>query len=149
MKYGDFSSLLIYKYQSGTSARKKVAVLKSNRFWIILLGVLLLLSAAAAFTFRQSPANLACIYQDGKLIHKLDLSVVAEPYIIIVECDAGVNVVAVENGRVCVSEADCPDGSCVRQGWLSGGVTPIVCLPHRLVIELERSEVTDVDAVVR
>ena len=39
-------------------------------------------------------------------------------------------------GGIRVSFADCPDQICVDQGWLSGGRIPIVCLPHRLVIEL-------------
>ena len=44
------------------------------------------------------------------------------------------NLIMVENGRVCVSEADCPDQICVRHGWIRYAGESIVCLPHRLVV---------------
>ena len=37
-------------------------------------------------------------------------------------------------------EADCPDQVCVRQGWVQDRTVPIVCLPHRLVIEIVGGE---------
>ena len=42
----------------------------------------------------------------------------------------------VEPGAISVTEADCPDGICVRQGKLTTAGVPIVCMPHRLVIEI-------------
>ena len=126
-----------------------MAVLKSNRFWIIFIGALLLVSAGAALALRQAPADVARIYRDGILIDTVDLSAVAAPYSFIVDSESGTNTIAVENGRIRVSAADCPDESCVHQGWLSGGATPIVCLPHRLIIKLETIKATDVDAVAR
>ena len=123
--------------------------MKSNKFWIVVIGALLLVSAGAALALRQAPADVACIYQDGVLIDKVDLSAVAEPYSFTVDSRFGTNTISVENGRICISEADCPDGSCIHQGWLSGGATPIVCLPHRLMIKLETSKPPDVDAVAR
>jgi hypothetical protein len=121
--------------------------LKTNKFWVILLCGLLLVSAVLAFTLRRTPGNTASIYSDGELVRQLDLSAVAEPYTITVECETGMNVIAVEKGRIRILTADCHDGSCVRQGWISGGATPIVCLPHHLVIQLENVSAADVDAV--
>ena len=113
-----------------------------------MLGGIILLSAATAFWLQQAPVNNARIYQDGVLIKHLDLSAVVELYSFPVERGTGFNVIAVERGRIRVLEANCPDGSCVRQGWVSGGSIPIVCLPHRLVIRLEGGVPLDVDAVV-
>ena len=123
--------------------------MKSHRFWIVALGLVVLACAAAAFALRQGRAERARIYLDGELIETIDLSAVAEPYTLVVESDGGENVIAVENGRIRVLEADCPDGACVRQGWIGNGVTPIVCLPHGLVIELDRGKKQDIDAVAR
>ena len=44
------------------------------------------------------------------------------------------NRITVENGRVCVSEANCPDRICVRRGWIRFAGESIVCLPHKLVV---------------
>ena len=122
--------------------------MKSNKFWFAVLGAILIVSAAATLMLRQAPATLALVYSDGKLVERLDLSLVSEPHNITVVSGSGVNVISVENGRIRISDANCPDSSCIRQGWISGGVTPIVCLPHRLVIKLEGGGTQDVDAVV-
>jgi len=121
---------------------------KSNKFWIALLSIIIIASAAATLMLRQAPAAQARVYSDGTLIEILHISRAVEPYSLTVDSDAGVNVILVEHGRIRISEASCPDSSCVRQGWISGGITPIVCLPHRLVITLEGGGKQDVDAVV-
>jgi len=123
--------------------------MKSNRFWILLLGAAIVISGISAFMLRQTPANRARVILDGELIEVIDLSAVSEPYTFVVECETGMNVIAVETGSIRVSEADCPDGSCIRRGWVSGGAAPIVCLPHRLVIEFEISETPKIDAIAR
>ena len=122
--------------------------MKSNRFWLAILGAVVMISIAAMLVLKQSPASIALIYQDGTQIKRLDLSIVSEPYSFVVESDSGFNAIAVENGRIRVSGADCPDELCVRQGWISGGALPIVCLPHKLIIQLEYSGSHDIDAIV-
>ncbi|MER2149274.1 MAG: NusG domain II-containing protein, partial [Ruminococcus sp.] len=44
-------------------------------------------------------------------------------------------------------EADCPDKTCVRMGWLNRAAMPVVCLPHHLVIEFADGSEGGVDAV--
>ena len=123
--------------------------MKSNRFWYILLSAVMLMSAIAAFVLRRGPADQAFVYQDGVLIERLDLSAVAQPFSFTVGYETGENIILVETGRIRISEADCPDGSCVRQGWAGSGRTPLVCLPHRLVIQLDGAGELKVDAVAR
>ena len=124
----------------------------TNKFWIILICGLLAVSAAAAFLLGRMPARYANIYQNGELVESIDLSGVREPYTITMQCDAGVNIISVEHGRICIMDASCADKSCVRQGWMSSGAAPVVCLPHTLVITLDRGNSgagdTGVDAVV-
>ena len=122
--------------------------MKSNKFWIVILGVVLVASAATAFLLRQKPADRADIFQDGVLIGSYDLSAPAEAYTIVVTSGSKENIVCIDHGRVCISDANCPDKLCVRQGWISSGAAPVVCLPNRVVIRLESSAAPDVDAVV-
>ena len=122
--------------------------MRSNIFWILIFCGVLAVSAVAALVLRQIPASHARIYQDGFLIESLDLAVITEPYEITVSNENGFNIIEVERGRIRVNQADCRDGICTRQGWVSSGVTPIVCLPNRLVIRLEGSSGSDIDAVV-
>ncbi len=110
-----------------------------TRTWLIgILAALLLCSGAALWLRgRSAPGMVANIYQDGVCVDSIDLSRVTGVETRTVACDAGINVIRMEPGRICVLEADCPDQVCVRSGWLTDSAAPIVCLPHRLVIRLE------------
>ena len=121
-----------------------------SRTWIILFSCLFLLCLILTFWIanRKTYATVACIYQDGVLIRTVDLSAVTEPFEWTVAGERGENRIRVEPGRICVLEADCRDQICVKAGWLSDSASPVVCLPHRLVIRLESSAL-DVDAVSR
>lgn len=94
-------------------------------------------SAAALLLQRGgAPSPTARITRDGVLLEEIDLDRVAEPRSFTLEDGSGTNTVQVERGRIRVSAADCPDQVCVKQGWISGGAVPIICLPHRLTIEI-------------
>ena len=84
----------------------------------------------------KTDAPVALISRDGVLLEEIDLSRVDAPYSLTFEDESGTNTVLVERGRICVSEADCPDQICVHQGWISDDIIPIICLPHRLLIEI-------------
>ena len=64
-----------------------------------------------------------------------------------VEYEGHVNRIEIRDHRIRVLEADCPDQVCVRAGWLDSAA-PIVCLPHRLVIQAAEKE-EELDAVAR
>ncbi len=53
-----------------------------------------------------------------------------------VRTEDGWNKVCIRDGSVYMEEADCPDGYCVRQGHIQSGLDTIVCLPHKLVVEI-------------
>ncbi len=48
-------------------------------------------------------------------------------------------MVTVEGGRAFVSEADCPDGLCLKSGFATS-LHPVVCLPNELVVAIIPSE---------
>jgi len=117
-------------------------MLKKSWFWAVLFAALFVLGAGGYMLLRGTghPGQIACIYVDGELERRIDLGAVAVPYEFVVETKWGHNTVRVERGSVRVSEADCPDQICVHQGKITGDdLLPIVCLPHRLVIEIEEA----------
>ena len=122
--------------------------MRSTRSWVAVTAAVLALAALAAVLVRVlAPAGtVAEITVDGQVVERIDLSRVTEGYSFTVEGQWGSNTVEVEPGRIRVSAADCPDQVCVRQGWVSDSASPIVCLPHRLVIQLTGGE-SGVDAV--
>ncbi|MEE0686607.1 MAG: NusG domain II-containing protein [Lachnospiraceae bacterium] len=46
------------------------------------------------------------------------------------------NVLVIKDGNVCISNADCPDGLCVKQGTISKANESIICLPNKLVVRI-------------
>ena len=104
----------------------------------LLLAAALLLAVGLSLFFLFSggkTGETAVVYLDGERYAALPLSEDAELEIV---TDRGRNLVVVENGKVFVKEADCPDLVCVHTPALSeGDPKTIACLPHRLVILLE------------
>ena len=83
--------------------------------------------------------TVAVITVNGEEYRRIDLAKVTESYEIDIDTEYGHNTVLVEPGRISVTEADCPDGICVAQGAMDKGGVPIICMPHRLVIQIEGS----------
>ena len=101
------------------------------------------IAAAAGIVYlsaQETGKKFACIFEDGKLVHKIDLTQVTRSYSIELEG----NIVFVEKGKISIIEADCPDKLCIKQGAIENGARPIVCLPNNVVIKLTDDE-TDVD----
>lgn len=49
----------------------------------------------------------------------------------------GYNEVVINNGTVYVNSADCKDKVCVKHDSISKNREQIICLPHRLVVEIK------------
>ena len=114
-----------------------------NKQTKILAGVLaavVLLSAGVLVWRKLNPqeARIAKITQKGQVLREIDLTQVKEPYSCVIEGENGaLNTVQVEPGRICISEASCPDQICVHAGRLTKGRQTAVCLPARVAIVLE------------
>lgn len=119
-----------------------------TRTWIYIIVAILLLSLAASLFLwqRKAPGRIANVYADGELVRSVDLDALASPLRFTVETERGENVILAEPGRIRVESADCPDQICVESGWLSDSAAPIVCLPHRVIIELAGETALDGEA---
>lgn len=111
-----------------------------SRTWAAILAFALLVSVGlGVYLLRPQEAAAAQVWLDGKLICTLPLSIDTA---VTVRCESGTNVITVRDGKIAVTEADCPDGYCVKRGYCSGG-GEIVCLPHRLVIRFVGAQTVD------
>ncbi len=70
---------------------------------------------------------------DGQLVEQLSIN---EETTYKVDTEQGENIVIIENGQVQVSEADCPDKICVNHSPIKNVGEVIICLPHKLVVEV-------------
>lgn len=114
---------------------------------IVISGVLLtalLMWLIPIFLNKDAPAVVRVI-QNGQEIASYPLSedrIVTIPYE-----DENYNLLFISGGEASVSDADCPDGLCVRARSISRNGESIICLPHKLVIQIESKEESDLDAV--
>lgn len=104
------------------------------------------------FTGRETGSRIV-IRVDGAVQGTYSLS---EAQTIPVETKYGKNVVEIRGGQAFMKEADCPDHYCMQQGKIDQENETIVCLPHKLVVEVisgeeeEKSSSSDgVDAVAQ
>ena len=104
----------------------------NTKYWIaILTAVLVLCVGLSLLTLGGEEASRAQITSGGKVIRTVDLAV---DQTFTVETEGGYNVVTVKDGKIAVTEANCPDHYCMARGFCNSGAQ-IVCLPNKLVIE--------------
>ena len=95
---------------------------------------------------QESQEKMVRISVDGEIFGEYPL---AKDQDISVDTERGHNLVRIEGGEVFMAEADCPDHYCEQQGRIRGGARSVICLPHRLVVEIVGAEPgeEDVDVV--
>ncbi len=86
-------------------------------------------SAAAA----DASALVAVVHTENGVAAQLPLDADATET---VETEYGTNVVCVSAGQVFVQEADCPGHDCMQQGRIETPGQTLVCLPHKLWVEV-------------
>lgn len=125
---------------------------KINRCDVFLAAALLAVSGIAyglCKIGRQEKGNYVEIMVDGEVYEICPLDVDKE---IVIEKADGQNRIVIQNGEAYMADADCPDRYCVSQGKISEEKQMIVCLPHRLTVEVKSGggmpATDDVDAIV-
>lgn len=64
-----------------------------------------------------------------------------------IEINGGTNRLVIKNGKADMVEASCPDKLCVNQKAVSKNNESIICLPNKVIVEVDSSENSDLDAV--
>ena len=87
------------------------------------------------FILKDTENQVVTVIQDGKEIYRFDLTNTKDQEITITSPDGdSYNIIPIKDGKICVSDADCPDQTCVKTGTLRSEHLPIVCLPNKLII---------------
>ena len=82
----------------------------------------------------------AIVKVDGKVYKEISLSSLKEDDTFTVETSKGNNTISVKDKSISITNADCHDSLCVKQGSISKVGDTIVCLPHKLIIEIKGKE---------
>lgn len=122
---------------------------KGNKIAAAALFVLVLICASVLLLrgALTSENKVAVVYLNGEVIREIELDKIKEPIEFDIVSGEDTNHVRAELGRIRMMSANCPDKVCVNQGWIDNGALPIVCLPHKVTIEIKGGKASDVDAV--
>jgi hypothetical protein len=114
---------------------------------IVVLVLIALGSSAAAFINSNKAYNskYVVIEVQGKLFKRLPLDNSRNERIQ-VNTELGSNIIEVANGKVKILDADCPDKICIQDGSISKPNQILVCLPHKVVVQI-KGENTEMDDV--
>ena len=115
-----------------------------TRTWILIFALILIVSLGTSFYLlspRESSTH-AEISSQGQVVKTVDLRINQE---FTVELGDGYNVITIQDGKIGVTEASCPDHYCMKRGFCNSG-TEIVCLPNRMTIRF--LGIQEIDAVI-
>lgn len=119
--------------------------MKKNDIFLILVLLGVSLVCALAFFIYQSNTTqngVAVVTVDGEVFGKYPLDVDTR-----VKIGDGndMNVLDISGGYASIIEASCPDKICVNHRAINKNGQTIVCLPNKVVVEVESMEWDDVD----
>ena len=97
----------------------------------VLLVTLLVFSLTGIFIVREAvPLTPEVIVEvDGRTVFTAPLDADKN---VLLDCPHGKIGIEIKDRRVRINEAHCPNGLCMKEGWVSQGV--IVCLPNKVVV---------------
>ena len=117
---------------------------------ILLIGLLLAAGIVSFFAVRvltQKDGTAVRILLDGEPYGTYRLT--EEQSIPIIINGAVTNTLRISEGKAKMEEADCPDQLCVHQNAIDRQGEMIVCLPNKIVVEVEGAQASDLDSVSR
>lgn len=105
---------------------------------IILVAVILVIAAAGLLFFglNKEMGSSVAVNINGEQTAVYPLSVNTEVTITTGENNEHINVLTIKDGKAYISEANCPDGICAETRAAQYVGETIVCLPHKVVIEI-------------
>lgn len=116
--------------------------------WVIVLGLLVVcLAPYVVFTRQQAQENAAApktvltavVSHDGQVVRRIQLTGHTGTTTYRYRDGAAENVIVATGAAIAIVEANCPDQVCIRTGTIQAAGQTIVCLPHKLLVEITSS----------
>ena len=109
---------------------------------IIIIAVLLIISFTPEILFGikysgESSETYAEITIGGKLYKTVSLSENGGEDSFIVHTEYGFNKIEIKGDSIAIIDADCNDKLCLELGHITEPGKSIICLPHKLMVEIK------------
>lgn len=114
---------------TGMRDKKIITVFIFSAAAIFLVSLIL-----SIFILQPSQSHMVEIVQDDIVLYTFDIDQAENQEFTIYYDRGSSNTIRIQNGKICVAGAECPDKTCVGMGELYSESLPIVCLPNHLII---------------
>lgn len=101
---------------------------------VVIIVFVVVFSLAFSMSLFKNQGTVAIVSVNDKVKYELPLSVNTHKTI---TTEHGYNKILVKNGKISVLSADCRDGICISRGEINKKGQSIVCLPHKMIIEIK------------
>ena len=110
----------------------------------ILIGVVLCvaLTLFGVFSLTKEEGAYVTVRIGGNDVAQYSLSKNGE-----YSLNGGTNILKIEDGTAYLTDADCPDHLCVKQGKVNKNGETITCLPNKLTVTVYGAEEAEVDLI--
>lgn len=115
----------------------------------IILFIFLIISAsffASFFNMSHKNGDTLNIIIDGKITYSYEIPF-SEKQVIEIDNSFGYNKIIAEGNSVYVENSDCNGKDCIKMGKINSGGDFIICIPHKLLIEIENHNKEGLDAI--
>lgn len=84
------------------------------------------------------------VYVDGDLYgtYRIDIDDTID-----IDSEYGHNTLSVKDNKVCMTDSDCDNNSCINMGAISHSYESIICIPNRVVVEIIDGNKESIDAI--
>ncbi len=111
-------------------------ILRRRDLWLIAVIAVVATVGLLLWKGNRTEGTSVAVFIDGVQTASYPLTQEREVVITTGEQNQHRNVLVIEGGKAFVREADCPDSICVKTRAAAYVGETIVCLPHKLVIEI-------------
>ncbi len=128
------------------TARGLLRILRPYDYLIILLlivGSFLPLVLFQTQAQSQTGDRYAVIRINGQEVDRFNLDALSTLEKTYYPAQGQYNIIEIDDGRIRVKEDNSPDQIAVKTGWISKNGQTSICLPHKLVIEINQSGAED------
>ena len=124
---------------------KTESKVKKYRYDIIVIAAILIFSLGLMlFLFMtKKEGAVVSVEIDGKTVVEYPLDIDGT-----FSLNGGTNVLVIESGKAYLNYSDCPDHVCENTGKIGFVGETIVCLPHKMVVEIVGEGEAEADLVV-
>ncbi|HKM03859.1 MAG TPA: NusG domain II-containing protein [Lachnospiraceae bacterium] len=114
---------------------------------LILAGVILVIALLAMLfiVLTKEEGGEVVITVDGEVYKTLPLD---KDITLTIGGESGdYNVLQIKEGKVSMTDANCPDKYCVKHRDIHYNHESIICLPHKVIVEIQGGDKNDVDTI--